>query len=357
MAMGEFESGVRPRDLYLLARSPEGELRAVMRFIAHRGKLSLDTMRRVGETPNGLNEALVCRALEVARERGVREVSLNYAGLGHLVRTGPSGGPIRRGLTRAVLRLLAGRFQMERLVRFNEKFAPEWRPRYLVYDSRRALLAEHPARSPGRGLPAGARPALRRRRSRVPPAGVGARRCRSAGSAGSMRRLRFRVLLAAAALALITCGVAGAYSYGRDYYVHRGFAALANLPRAGTGRLLQVSFYSPSLHRQADYLVYLPPGYNPAQALPGVLPPPRLPGAPGGVHRHRQHGRAPGQPAQPGHVAADDPRLPGRPNRREHILGLGVGEHASRQLRELRSRCRAQTSTTSSPPSPTGRIG
>jgi lysyl-tRNA synthetase, class II len=140
MSMGEFESGVRPRDLYLLARSPEGELRAVMRFIAHRGKLSLDTMRRVGETPNGLNEALVCRALEVARERGVREVSLNYAGLGHLVRTGPSGGPIRRGLTRAVLRLLAGRFQMERLVRFNEKFAPDWRPRYLVYESRRALL-------------------------------------------------------------------------------------------------------------------------------------------------------------------------------------------------------------------------
>jgi len=111
----------------------------VMRFIAHRGKLSLDTMRRVGETPNGLNEALVCRALEVARERGVREVSLNYAGLGHLVRTGPSGGPICRGLTRVALRLLAGQFQMERLVRFNEKFAPQWRPRYLVYESRRAL--------------------------------------------------------------------------------------------------------------------------------------------------------------------------------------------------------------------------
>ena len=35
-----------------------------MRFLAHRDKLSLDTMRRVGETPNGLNEALVCHALE-----------------------------------------------------------------------------------------------------------------------------------------------------------------------------------------------------------------------------------------------------------------------------------------------------
>ena len=93
-----------------------------------------------------------------------------------------------------------------------------------------------------------------------------------------MRRLRFRVLPAAAALALITCGVAGAYTYGRDYYVHRGFAALANLPRAGTGRLLQVSFYSPSLHRQADYLVYLPPGYNPARRYPVYY---LLHGAPG----------------------------------------------------------------------------
>ena len=34
---------------------------------------------------------------------------------------------------------LARRFQMERLVRFNEKFSPEWRPRYLVYESRAAL--------------------------------------------------------------------------------------------------------------------------------------------------------------------------------------------------------------------------
>ncbi len=52
---------------------PSGELGAVMRFITHCGKLSLDTMRRVGETPNGLNEALVCRALEAARGRGVRQ--------------------------------------------------------------------------------------------------------------------------------------------------------------------------------------------------------------------------------------------------------------------------------------------
>jgi lysyl-tRNA synthetase, class II len=132
MGMGEFERGVPARDLYLFGRSPEGELRAVMRFIRHRGKLSLDTMRRVGETPNGLNEALVCKALEIARDGGVGEVSLNYAGLAHLVRDASSLSPGQR----LALRLLGRRFQMERLVRFNAKFSPQWRPRYLVYESR-----------------------------------------------------------------------------------------------------------------------------------------------------------------------------------------------------------------------------
>jgi lysyl-tRNA synthetase class 2 len=139
MSLGELELGVRPGDLYVLAWSPAGRLQAVMRFLAHRGKLSLDTMRRVGETPNGLNEALVCQALEFARAHGVPEVSLNYAGLGHLVRLGPSGNRVGKALTRFAVSRLRKRFQMDRLVLFNQKFFPSWRARYLIYESRRAL--------------------------------------------------------------------------------------------------------------------------------------------------------------------------------------------------------------------------
>lgn len=159
MGMGVFDPDMRPDDLYVLARSPDGELRAVMRFVAHCGKLSLDTMRRVGETPNGLNEALVCRALDVACDHGVVEVSLNYAGLAHLVR-----GESRRRVTRVVLAVLSRRFQLERLVRFNEKFLPVWRPRFLLYEpsgglpraALRILQAEGylPQRNPSRS-PAG----------------------------------------------------------------------------------------------------------------------------------------------------------------------------------------------------------
>jgi lysyl-tRNA synthetase, class II len=136
MGMGIYEAHVGPGDLYVLARSPDGALGAAMRFVSHCDKLSLDTMRRGGDTPNGLNEALVCRALEAARERGVREVSLNYAGLAHLVRDASTP---HRFLSAAIIVVLGRRFQMERLVRFNDKFAPQWRPRYLVCEAPTAL--------------------------------------------------------------------------------------------------------------------------------------------------------------------------------------------------------------------------
>jgi lysyl-tRNA synthetase class 2 len=139
MGMGSFTAELRPDDLYVLARSPAGELGGVMRFVTCGENLSLDTMQRVGDTPNGLNEALVARALAVARERGVAEVSLNYAGLAHLVRGEPSRSRVTRALTRLALGPLHRRFQMDRLVRFNEKFSPQWRPRYLVYESRAGL--------------------------------------------------------------------------------------------------------------------------------------------------------------------------------------------------------------------------
>lgn len=139
MGMGPWEAEQQPDDLYLLGRDPGGELRAVMRFIDHPGGLSLDTMRRVGETPNGLNEALVCRALELAAERGACEVSLNFAGFAHLMAAEAAELEAHRRLARFLLRLIGDRFQMERLVRFNDKFQPEWRPRFLVYDSRLRL--------------------------------------------------------------------------------------------------------------------------------------------------------------------------------------------------------------------------
>ena len=121
MGMGDFTSELRADDLYVLARSPAGELGGVMRFVTCGDSLSLDTMHRVGETPNGLNEALVARALAEAGERGIAEVSLNYAGLAHLIRREPSRNRVARGLTRFALAPLHQPVHLEAAVQRRER--------------------------------------------------------------------------------------------------------------------------------------------------------------------------------------------------------------------------------------------
>ncbi|MFZ1997079.1 MAG: alpha/beta hydrolase-fold protein [Solirubrobacteraceae bacterium] len=81
-----------------------------------------------------------------------------------------------------------------------------------------------------------------------------------------MRLPRPRPAVALATAALMIVGLIGAYRYWESYYQHRGFSTVAFLPHAHAGRLQTVHFYSPALHRVADYIVYTPPGYGQAGA-------------------------------------------------------------------------------------------
>ena len=57
----------------------------------------------------------------------------------------------------------------------------------------------------------------------------------------------------------------------RDYNVHRGFGTVVQSAAAPVPAVsLAVHFYSEALHRRADYLVYLPPGYSPRAATPST---------------------------------------------------------------------------------------
>ena len=88
-------------------------------------------MRRDKDTPNGLTEFLVARGLDLLRDRGVEEASLNFAAFARFIHA--PRGVLERLLGRVLL-LADSVFQIERLHRFNAKFFPRWEPRYLLYE-------------------------------------------------------------------------------------------------------------------------------------------------------------------------------------------------------------------------------
>jgi enterochelin esterase-like enzyme len=77
-----------------------------------------------------------------------------------------------------------------------------------------------------------------------------------------------RLLVALLVIPALYIGGAGVYGYWQSYYVHRGFAPVKPLRHSGHGQNRVVHFYSPSLGRESDYRVFLPPHYNPRHRYP-----------------------------------------------------------------------------------------
>jgi lysyl-tRNA synthetase, class II len=133
MAMDSLEGQHGHDTLVVLARDEDGAIRGVLHFVPCYGRraVSLSFMRRDPSTPNGLTEFLVVRAIELLRERGLDELSLNFAAFAKWMHS-----PDKR-LERVLGKLVAvGNpfFQIESLYRFNAKFFPRWEPRFLVYE-------------------------------------------------------------------------------------------------------------------------------------------------------------------------------------------------------------------------------
>jgi lysyl-tRNA synthetase class 2 len=133
MAMDSLRGAYHAGSAVVAARDADGRIRAFIHFVPAYGRpaMSLSFMRRDRDTPNGLMEFVVVRAIELLRERGVEEVSLNFAAFARWLAR--PGGRVERTLGRAVS-LANPFFQIESLHRFNAKFGPRWEPRYLVYE-------------------------------------------------------------------------------------------------------------------------------------------------------------------------------------------------------------------------------
>ncbi len=122
----------------VVARDGDGQIRGFIHFVPSYGRpaMSLSLMRRDRETPNGLMEFLVVRAIELLRDAGVEELSLNFAAFARFMHR--PRNPAER-LVGRLARLANPYFQIESLYRFNAKFQPRWEPRYLAYERARRL--------------------------------------------------------------------------------------------------------------------------------------------------------------------------------------------------------------------------
>jgi lysyl-tRNA synthetase, class II len=140
MSIGGLTDSPGREGLVVVARDAEGVARGWIHFVPSYGRpaMSLSLMRRDRETPNGLTEFLVVRSIELLRERGVEEVSLNFAAFARSLRS-PRGRFDR--LFGRLLGVASRWFQIESLYRFNAKFFPRWEPRYLLYERGASLPA------------------------------------------------------------------------------------------------------------------------------------------------------------------------------------------------------------------------
>jgi lysyl-tRNA synthetase, class II len=110
----------------------DGEVGGFLHLVPSARGFSLGAMRRRPDTPNGLMEYLIAQLMGWARERQAEEISLNFCVFADLLADDPRNR--LEALARAGLRAGDRVFQLERLLVFSRKFAPEWRPRYLCVE-------------------------------------------------------------------------------------------------------------------------------------------------------------------------------------------------------------------------------
>lgn len=121
--------------------SCNGQLRAFLHLVPWGPDgLSLDLMRRDRDAVNGVNEFMISRLLETAPGLGITRVSLNFAVFRSTFERSErlGAGPVLM-LTRRILLFGSRWWQLESLYRFNEKFQPDWQPRFVCFPQARDL--------------------------------------------------------------------------------------------------------------------------------------------------------------------------------------------------------------------------
>jgi lysyl-tRNA synthetase, class II len=121
--------------VFVIGLAPDGSAQGFLHFAVCPAAqaLSLSSMPRLRNTPNGFNEWLVCEAVEWARRQELQRSSLNFAPFAALLAPDAELSALQKVERRALL-ALKGHFQLDNLLLFNRKFFPSWQPRFVVYE-------------------------------------------------------------------------------------------------------------------------------------------------------------------------------------------------------------------------------
>jgi lysyl-tRNA synthetase class 2 len=124
-----------PRDrnsVVVIARDGAGKLVGFLNLVPWDADgASLDVMRRDKDAPSIINEFLIVEAARQLPQLGVTRLSLNFAFLRGLITAADlSGASLWARMQAWFLRKMSRWFQIESLYLFNQKFGPDWVPRY-----------------------------------------------------------------------------------------------------------------------------------------------------------------------------------------------------------------------------------
>ena len=169
MALNRLGDPADGRCLLVSAHAADGQMVGLLSFVPWgRTGVSLDVMRRSPEAPNGTIEFMVAGLMERAGEYGITRVSLNFAMFRHVYDNAERFGasPWERLASRS-LGYLDRFWQLERLYRFNLKFAPEWVGRYMAFEPTLAFINTVVAAGVAEGFLPDISISARRQRSQV----------------------------------------------------------------------------------------------------------------------------------------------------------------------------------------------
>jgi hypothetical protein len=141
--------------LLAVAHGPDGRAGAFCQWVPAPdiSGWSLDLMRRRAdpELPNGLTDAVIIETIHHLNARGQWGLALNFAVM-RAVLAGQCDRTLVTDLERRVLHRLSDTVQVESLWRFNEKYRPYWRPRYVVLGDIGSIPAQGVAIATAEGI-------------------------------------------------------------------------------------------------------------------------------------------------------------------------------------------------------------